>query len=216
LANHLPGEHLAVPSEPLWCQRCLVSHGPGCRGTHRNDAGQPSCVFCLDRVPCPVARKAPRVPINSGSTKTLNKEAGMETRVQNEKSATALKTPVAADADVSTDSEHKRLCAAPKGCSRELRASNRSGYCGKHFHLTRKSHAARHATGHGRTGVKSHAARHANGHGRDGVTGTNDATASHASPVQADVREDRLNRLLLSFPMEDKTRIATAWLSGKI
>src|SRR6267154_5324945 len=44
----------------IQCSRCLGLHGVGCTATHETEAGLPSCVFCLDGVPCPIVRRRER------------------------------------------------------------------------------------------------------------------------------------------------------------
>jgi hypothetical protein len=109
--------------------------------------------------------------------------------------------------NMDTSTDEKRLCRAA-GCTTPLTHLNSSGYCTRHFHFSRRKCNQRpDHTGGGRGEIQSSSSRNhravndANSHTRDGFR---------------DIKEDRLNQLILGWSLELKARLATDWLAGKI
>ena len=88
-----------------------------------------------------------------------------------------------------------QVCKA-EGCKTPITPANRSGYCGRHFGRSRREKT----NGHASTVPK-------NGNGNGHAT----AIAAVNTP-----REDRLNQVLIGFPIDTKQRLVTAWLTGEI
>src|ERR1700687_4898830 len=115
----------------IQCSRCLGLHGVGCTATHETEAGLPSCVFCLDGVPCPVVhrrersarQKPPEEPppkagdaeLGVRSSGSDNEEARGEKPMETKPHTTSQTRPPAAT----------RICSRP-GCTTELSPLNRS------------------------------------------------------------------------------------------
>jgi hypothetical protein len=212
----------------LQCKRCIDLHGaPGCAATHESEDGAPSCVFCVDGVLCPVLRKREQVARKREKGLTAEKRAPDPTvnlRVRSRGSDTETKGKAKMETKPATTSQAHapaaiRVCERP-GCTTELGALNRSGRCAAHFHWkgTAKprsngsnGHAAAGSSGtngHARTApddVGPKAGNESNGHGsRESIASIPELAA------------DRVDRLILSLPVADKTRLAVAWLTGAI
>jgi len=125
----------------LQCKRCLDLHGPGCAATHQTDAGDPTCVFCLDDLPCPIQRKRQRSAMDqkaetteTPAANTAANLAGSATSIafvhrgrsssseQSESGVTTMKTPET-DANIAP-----KICKRP-GCETQLSPRNRVGLC---------------------------------------------------------------------------------------
>src|SRR5216684_4238529 len=148
----------------LWCSRCLVLHGVGCTATHETEAGLPSCVFCLDGVPCPVVRRRERVAKQKPPEEPPPKADEAEFEVpstssdhkQTRDEEKSMETKASTHSPAAT-----RVCARP-GCTVKLSAINKSGKCAAHFHwkgTEKRSSSA----GNGHAAVGSN---NANGHAR--------------------------------------------------
>jgi hypothetical protein len=116
-----------------------------------------------------------------------------------------------------TQAPPPRVCEHPD-CDRELGPLNRSGRCGKHFHWKRTAKAR------SSPGVRQVAAgsNGANGHAPEpervsgSTAGTEARSVEIFAPRPTVIREDRVDRLLVSLPLAEKTRIVQAWLSGEL
>ena len=86
----------------------------------------------------------------------------------------------------------ERRCRRP-GCENKLSAANVVGLCARHVRWTAPSNGHAAAPG---IGEKANGKINGNGH--------------------AEFLEDRLDRLILGFPVTEKAKIATLWLSGKL
>jgi hypothetical protein len=198
------------------CIKCLELHGRGCTATYENEDGDPSCVFCLDGVPCPVQKKqrsgrteqylAASTTVDLRRSKASQKEGEekMETRTAETHATIAA-----------------RICRKP-GCTTPLGPKNQSGLCSPHFHWsdpakrsssTGNGHAAAGSNGHAGTDRDSVAPKATSGSRLD-VDALRSAVGSR--DLTGEFIEDRLDRLILSFPVTEKAKIATAWLQGKI
>jgi hypothetical protein len=108
--------------------------------------------------------------------------------------------------DTNTEPE-KRLCKAP-GCTTSLTPLNSSGYCSRHFHFSRRK--------------SNRGDGQANKECVQGKNSSHDhSNAIYRAEAQIpgmvhDLREDRLNQLILGWSLELKTRLATDWLMGKL
>jgi hypothetical protein len=95
----------------------------------------------------------------------------------------------------------KRICRKP-GCGTPLGPTNRSGNCSAHCHYGK--------TKPGRSAGDCHTITRSNGNAVE-------SDVAVAIPELAgDFREDRLDRLILGFPLADKAKIATLWLRGAL
>jgi hypothetical protein len=179
--------------DALSCERCFEIHRAGCAGTHVDENGRPICVFCLDGVPCPVQQR-------------LARGKGAIVMEPETKNLTETQAPTA-----------PRICERP-GCGRTLSAENKIGRCRRHVRWNAASSdsaspGARHASA-GSNGTNGHPPEPASANGSAPV---NEARSVEISaPLPRVIREDRVDRLLLSLPLADKTRIATAWLAGEL
>ena len=98
-----------------------------------------------------------------------------------------------------------RICERP-GCTTELGALNRSGRCAAHFHWK---------------GTEKRSSSAGNGHPAAGngiePKATNGSNGVHVPlEVIPDLAADRVDQLILSLPVADKTRLALAWLTRAI
>jgi len=186
----------------LDCVRCRDA-GHKCAATHELD-GEPICVFCEDGLPCPIIRREQRAARDRKPQPTpiaeVNRETTVEKTVEQENGA-AVTT---------------RICAKP-GCTTEIGPKNRSGRCGPHFHWkpgTRRSTGNVHVTARS-TGTNGHAAEtdDAAAMPPNGSDGKHDRVEPVAD-LAGDFRVDRLDRLILSLTVAEKSKIASAWLCG--
>jgi hypothetical protein len=222
----------------LDCKRCL-DFGHRCGATHETEASDPSCVFCLDGVSCPVRRRQERSDSQKKTQTSVQRDPDATVKSSGSVAAlTGASRVRTKDAERETESESKmetttqthqpvsvRICNRP-GCTIELGPLNRSGRCTRHFHWK--------ATGKGRSsadnghlaarsdGDVGYARKTRSGNGSrpavnvgDGANGR--ATRTGTVPgLAGNVIEERLNRLITGFTMADKAKIATAWLKGEI
>jgi hypothetical protein len=94
-----------------------------------------------------------------------------------------------------------RICAKPD-CGTPLSAMNKSGKCAKHFHWNEAPKARPNAT------IKAPAeGNETSGHATD---------IRRPTAIDPRVREDRINQLIVSWSLADKTRIVQAWLAGEL
>jgi len=136
----------------LQCKRCLDLHGDGCAATHETDAGDPSCVFCLDDVPCPVQRKRLRCATDqkapttetpaantaaslTGSTPSIafvNRERirSSDSDTTEQESGVKMQNTPETDAIIAP-----KICKRP-GCETQLGPKNRIGLCPRHVRWT--------------------------------------------------------------------------------
>jgi len=110
-----------------------------------------------------------------------------------------------------------RICKRP-GCTTELGPKNESGLCGPHFHWKgtgkpRSNGSNGHAAA-GSNGTNGHARTAPNDVGPKATDGSNGVHAQ--LEVIPDLAADRVDRLISSLPIADKTRLAFAWLTGAI
>ncbi len=216
------------------CKRCLDLHGRGCAATHATDEGEPTCIFCLDSVDCPVQWKQRRDAGERQKTLTTEELATKIVRTAGPVKAIGVVTPGQSsgshkqskgEAQMETKPETTRepgetvlpkTCKRP-GCTTKLGPLNRSGRCSKHFHwkATGRSRSTR-RIGHASTGSNG-----ANGHGSTAGNGTagTDSTGSVANMVPGrprDLVESRIDRLFRSMTIAEKVIIAESWLKGEI
>jgi hypothetical protein len=209
----------------LACARCIAVHGaPGCPATLEDLDGKPSCCWCEDLEPCPVLQKQQRVSRKTPpedpppkaddaelavpSSGTENKDTRDEENPMETKSQTTSTHPPAAT----------RICKRP-GCTTQLGPNNESGKCAAHFHWTEKGTEKRssnggngHANGtNGHAHTASHDVVPKAGNGSNGTNG-----AAKKIETLPELAADRVDRLILSLPVADKTRLAVAWLTGAI
>jgi hypothetical protein len=108
--------------------------------------------------------------------------------------------------NMETSADEKRLCKADD-CITPLTHLNNSGYCSRHFHFSRrKSNRLTDAAGDSGSDIKN--SSNGNSAVNDSICRTRDGAP--------DIKEDRLNQLILSWSLELKTRLAKEWLAGKI
>ena len=205
----------------LECARCLDLHGGGCTATHESEEGKPSCVFCLDGEElCPVLRKreqaarkgetlaaeqrAPDPTVNLRvRSNELRSEEPMETKSETRRETHA---PVAA-----------KICKRP-GCTTELGPKNESGKCAAHFHFKLpEERTSNGGNGHASTGSNG---AHKAGNGivpkaTNGSNGANGA-AKKIETALPELAADRVDQLILSLPVAERSRLALAWLTRAI
>jgi hypothetical protein len=97
----------------------------------------------------------------------------------------------------------KKICARP-GCTVELSSSNTCGRCRAHVRCTPSDDAHAHAAGNG-AGEKANSKSN----------GTNGHTPKNGNG-HAGFLEDRLDKLILSFPVSDKVKIVDCWIRGQL
>jgi hypothetical protein len=198
------------------CKRCLQL-GHRCAATHETEAGEPSCVFCLDSVPCPVQRKRQRAAREQKGAQLEEESAANTTDVKGEQ----METTLAAKPETHATTAPKK-CRRP-GCTTEIGPRNRSGLCARHFHW-REAGKRRSSAGDSHVAPRSAGA---NGHARTAGDGAvtqakNGSNGAARDPVESfqelgrEFVEDRLDRLILGLTVAEKTRIATAWMRGEI
>jgi len=115
------------------------------------------------------------------------------------------------------ESGSARVCEHPE-CDREVGPLNRSGRCAKHFHWkgtgkARSSPGARHASA-GSNGANGQASETASVNGSATIDA--DRPTDHLAPIPTAIREDRADRVILSWSLAEKTRIVQAWLAGEL
>jgi hypothetical protein len=107
-----------------------------------------------------------------------------------------------------------KICKRP-GCENKLSAANTCGLCRAHVRWTGER-ASNAGNGHAAAGSNGSATK-ANGHAHAPGNGVTAKTNGHAAAaVAGDFLEERLDRLLLNLPADDKFRICQQWLSGAI
>jgi hypothetical protein len=201
------------------CIRCLELHGRGCTATHENEAGDPSCVFCLDKVPCPVQQKPWRWEKTLATSTTVDLRRSKGSHKEGEEN---METRTA-ETHATHATAAARICRKP-GCTTPLGPKNQSGLCGPHFHwIDPAKRSSSRGNGHAASGSSP-----SNGHagtGRDGAAtkakNGNGAAVGIESvetipDLARDFIEDRVDRLILGLPAACKARIATDWLRGRI
>jgi hypothetical protein len=180
----------------LQCKRCLEL-GHQCGATHETEAGVPTCVFCLDNLPCPVQRKQRRgkTPPDETPPSSSGESEKPASEVESEEKMPELR-------ENSTETAPK-LCKRP-GCEMKLSIGNSSGLCQKHARWTgARTEAA--SNGIAKTNGHAHAG---NGHTNGGKNG--------AAAVLPELALDRVDHLIASIPAADKARLAFAWLKGEL
>jgi hypothetical protein len=105
-----------------------------------------------------------------------------------------------------TSADEKKLCRAP-GCVTPLTHLNNSGYCSRHFHFSRRK-SNRLADAAGDSGSDTRSSSNRDSEVDDAICRTRDGAP--------EIKEDRLNQLILSWSLELKSRLAKEWLAGKI
>jgi len=93
----------------------------------------------------------------------------------------------------------QRKCAVAE-CGELLNAQNKSGFCHRHFHRSR----AKKIRTNGHTGLRVDRVK-ANGHSQ----------ATSPVPVR-EISEDRVNSIILSWPLDQKLKVLQAWLTAAI
>jgi hypothetical protein len=221
----------------LQCKRCLDLHGSGCAATHETDAGEPSCVFCLDGFPCPVQRKTQRTATDekalttetlaantaanlAGSTRSIAfvHRVGSSSAEKKSGVLTTMQTPET-DAHVAP-----KTCKRP-GCETNLGPKNSVGLCPRHVRWTGTSEerpsngdgdAAAGSNGHQKAGNGS--AEKANGHALkarpDGSTPANGSDG--ATSVLPELAADRVEQLLATLPPPTKAKMLMLFLRGAL
>jgi hypothetical protein len=97
-----------------------------------------------------------------------------------------------------------RVCRKP-GCDTPLGPTNRSGNCSAHCHYGKPKPGR--SAGKGQAITRSNGA---NGHAAE------NAGATAILELAGDLREDRLDHLILGMPLASKARIATLFFRGEI
>jgi hypothetical protein len=124
------------------CARCLRTHGPGCAASYTDEQGEPICVFCLDQVVCPIARRIAAVPRAKRSRWIVTQiRKGKDLAKEERMTTTSLPTPGAAPKSIVETSPAPRICSGP-GCKMILRPANRTGKCQKHRSHSKTNGAA--------------------------------------------------------------------------
>lgn len=116
-----------------------------------------------------------------------------------------------------------KICIRP-GCGNPLGRLNRSSRCSKHFHWQRPRKDL--SAGNGHATARSNGT---GGHLETPVDGIGSKPVSRGAKAESETKslevisdladgfiEERLDRLILSFPIADKAKIATAWLKGEL
>ena len=209
----------------LQCKRCLDLHGPGCAATHQTDAGDPTCVFCLDDLPCPIQRKRQRSAMDqkaetteTPAANTAANLAGSATSIafvhrgrsssseQSESGVTTMKTPET-DANIAP-----KICKRP-GCENELSAANTCGLCRAHVRYRDRGNGHAAASSSGVNGSAPKANGHAHAPGNGVIAKTNGHAAAESL---SDFSSERVDHLIATLPPADRAKIAVAWLRGQL
>ena len=179
----------------LQCARCIATHGaPGCVATHETETGEPSCTWHLDGELCPIEQKQQRASKKKPPEETPA-ASGENSPNEQKSEATTVKTP---ETDVNVT---PKLCKRP-GCETQLSPRNSVGLCQKHVRWTAPGER-----------VASSAAPHAHAHAPgNGSNGSAEKANGHANALL----EDRLDKLILSFPASAKAKIIDSWIRGAI
>ena len=182
---------------PLECARCIDVHGrPGCPALLENLDGKPLCCWCADGVSCPIEQRRLRAAKKkSGGEPPPDANEGNSEKAANEPESEE-KMPELRENSTETA---PKLCKRP-GCEMKLSIGNSSGLC--RCHSRWKAHAG---NGHATAPTNGHAHAHAPGNGH----------AKADTPANG-VLEDRLDKLILSFPVSDKAKIVDSWIKGVI
>jgi hypothetical protein len=116
-----------------------------------------------------------------------------------------------------TDANIAPLTCKRPGCENKLSAANVIGLCRGHVRWTgeRASNAGNGHAAASSSGVNGSAPK-ANGHAHAPGNGVTAKTNGHAAAAVAGFLEERVDRLLLNLPADDKFRICQQWLSGAI
>jgi hypothetical protein len=175
----------------------LCSGGCGCRPDRMVEVEegappQPLCVFCEDGEPCPMSPRPQ--PAASAAAPTLRKES---------------EEPVK-----DTRSEPMTCKGFECECTNVLSDRNRTGMCTRCYarRLYRQTHPeSKRTPGKAREMSKK----------KDTAPAKMDAgaaptPAANGHTVMIAVNEEQLNRLILGWPLEDKTRLANALLRGEL
>jgi hypothetical protein len=192
------------------CARCR-DLGHSCPGTFEED-GQKICVFCLDLTECPVQRKQRAAKKNTPPDETppAAGDANSTDRASEVKSEEKMPEP----RENSTETAPK-MCRRP-GCDRKLGSGNTIGLCARHVRWTapaeRTSSAAEKTNGHAHAPGNGVTAKPTNGH----ATTPAPKNGNGAAAVAEDFLEERLDKLILSFPVSDKAKIVNSWIKGAI
>jgi hypothetical protein len=194
---------LPVNIAQLDCVTCTAA-GHRCESTHTDLDGKPVCVFCLDEVPCPIAkRKALPVVQNlaPAPAPAPKRKPAMTTKAQTGKLTNSASSGI-------------RRCPAPSKlkdpdsppCAAVLRPTNRSGFCHLHFHLSKRKHPL----------VRPAATVDAAGFRWDGNHHLSPTKRSngHTSQINLSLTEDQLTALFLRLPVVERAAIVSTWLTG--
>jgi len=174
----------------LQCKRCLDLKGPGCEATHEDAAGAWVCLFCLDGEICPIQAKRLRdAKKNSGTPPAASGESERPaSKVKSEEKMPELR-------ENSTKTAPK-ICQRP-GCETKLSSRNLVGLYRAHVRWTAPGERTS-SNGNGHAAGSNGSAEKANGH------------------ANALLLEDRLDKLILSFPASAKAKIVDCWIKGVI
>lgn len=219
---------LTRPGES-YCQPCLRNGHQCMTAGHNGD--EYICAFCEDGVACPIAkasvkpsngfrntgvapaltnghsksngvanahvngngderRKGGRVPIGGIDTTPKQGPAGgdaVETKSKNEKERTMEKKPCSVD-----------------GCEKLIRASTKSGRCGKHFYIPKGGP-------HGKRGPRSNGVSLTPAPGK---RKTAPAVATADGRVAIHLNESQVDNFFLSLTLSEKSQILNAHLAG--
>jgi hypothetical protein len=136
--------------EQMDCARCLRTHGPGCAASYTDEEGEPLCVFCLDQVVCPIARRIAAIPRAKRSRWIVNQRIGDQIKERKKNLAkeermmtttTATVTDTKSSARAPETSTVPRICSEP-GCKATLRPANSTGKCQLHRSHSKANGAA--------------------------------------------------------------------------
>ena len=204
------------------CEICSAKHVPGCVATHTDGSGRAVCVFCLDSMPCPVLKRVLQKQRRSISGEE-DKKVSVSTKV-NEETVGKANT-----AEAITTMPVARICRVPD-CGISLATRNRSGFCSRHFHRSETKKTSKLATlrrcAPPKGGVTTRPSIRTNGHaiasignsknGSNGDSVPNPLRAFQGLSLDGHVSEERLNLVILAWPLEQKVKALSAWLTAAI
>lgn len=184
----------------LDCEVCR-RRGHSCPATHTDEERRPVCVFCLDGVPCPNAKvkAAPAPPVPAVAPPAKRK---------NVKTSQPRKEPIMKDRDILAAI---RTCKGPGPCRKPIRPSNKSGYCSRHFHLSKKEHPP---------GAKRGRPSHTNGAGKIELHVSERELLRLLEQLPASERigilvsEEQLTKFFTGLPVTDRAAIVSNSLAG--
>jgi hypothetical protein len=172
-----------------------------------DDRGKvPLCVFCEDGVACPVAHRnhAVSIPVSAPPPATVAK-IHHELRKKIRTTEGPVKQPskkIRTTEGPVKQPNGQRICAGfDRPCANQLTKRSRTNLCGRC--RARKHYREKHPDGERRDTTRTHVEN-------------KQRVPAAAGRVTIEVNEEQLNKLLLGWPLEDKARIANAWLAGRI